>query len=636
MVHNNARNSTTRYSLNQLLIGLEPDLIPEQSISGNNHLAEEQSRLLHKRQVMVAHALNKMANSLGTPETQWKVGQKVWLEAKNLPLPHGTIKLAPKCHGPFQIIQVILPVAYQLELPHQWNIHPVFHASLLTPYVETDSHGPNYSRPPPDLISGEAEYEVEQIRSHRRHGRRKQLQYLLKWKGYPESDNTWEPADQVHAPDLVKAYHRRHQLEHIKATTPAQLSSTHSSPFWSRSSPPYYARTPTAHTNSRSSNPAGAPTSLINTAWNTASSATSGTAQLTTNTRFWPPPGALTPPPANASFFPHTILTCSPCPITPSIFPMNPHLGLPRLPPSSSINPNQQLKLLATQAAKLSLRPSPLSQPSTFLPMTSPSSAPGTSPGVSLPPSSIGIPSTALKPTLSLATMRSSKRKLRCLKPRSPTTPTTPRAPTDSSPTQAKSRPPSLSARAMRAPRSGFVSETTDRWSYSPGRTIMRYRMLQNSTPTRPTTSTDQSRPCPPGSSSSSTAPHRPSTPSAPPLPSSITGETSLRSSDTDTSTTPSESSTPSSIKYVPNSSWQKSASRPAAIVSRPPASPTRSDTSRDGPTLASNSGTSRSPATVPDSIHSASASTRESQTRGRGGVTALGPEEYSVVLLHL
>src|SRR5579863_10670853 len=59
----------------------------------------------------------------------------------------------------------------------------------------------NYSRPPPDLILGEAEYEVEQIRSHRRHGRRKQLQYLLKWKGYPESDNTWEPADQVHAPD---------------------------------------------------------------------------------------------------------------------------------------------------------------------------------------------------------------------------------------------------------------------------------------------------------------------------------------------------------------------------------------------------------------------------------------------------
>src|SRR5579863_9047689 len=69
IVHNNAKNSTTHYSPNQLLISLEPDLIPEQSSSGNNHLAEEQSRLLHECRVMAAHALNEMANSLGTPET---------------------------------------------------------------------------------------------------------------------------------------------------------------------------------------------------------------------------------------------------------------------------------------------------------------------------------------------------------------------------------------------------------------------------------------------------------------------------------------------------------------------------------------------------------------------------------------
>ena len=29
VIHNNARNATTGYSLNQLLIGLEPNLIPE-------------------------------------------------------------------------------------------------------------------------------------------------------------------------------------------------------------------------------------------------------------------------------------------------------------------------------------------------------------------------------------------------------------------------------------------------------------------------------------------------------------------------------------------------------------------------------------------------------------------------------
>src|SRR5579863_5339941 len=234
-----------------------------------------------------------------------------------------------------------------------------------------------------------------------------------------------------------------------------------------------------------------------------------------------------------------------------------------------------------------------------FSPRTSPPNKPEILREGSLPPSNIGIPSTALKPTLSLVQMRSSKRKSQRLKPRSPTTTRTPSALTVSSLTPARSLPPYPSARVTHAQQNGFVSETTDRWSYSPGRTIMRYRILQSSMPTPPTISTDQSRPCPPGSSSSSTALHRPSTPSAPPLPSSTTGETSLRSSDTDTSTTPSASSTQSSIKYVPNSSWQKSASRPAAIVSRPPASPTRSDTSRDEHTPAFSSGVSLSPATV-------------------------------------
>jgi hypothetical protein len=83
----------------------------------------------------------------------------------------------------------------------------VFHTSLLMPYIETPSHGPNFIRPPPDLIDGEEEYEVEQICAHRRWGCGKTLQYLIKWKGYPESNNTWENADQIHAPTLIKLYH---------------------------------------------------------------------------------------------------------------------------------------------------------------------------------------------------------------------------------------------------------------------------------------------------------------------------------------------------------------------------------------------------------------------------------------------
>ena len=42
------------------------------------------------------------------------------------------------------------------------------------------------------------------------------LQYLIKWKGSPESDNTWEPANLVLAPDLLKQYHKDWPLSGIK------------------------------------------------------------------------------------------------------------------------------------------------------------------------------------------------------------------------------------------------------------------------------------------------------------------------------------------------------------------------------------------------------------------------------------
>src|SRR5260221_11152646 len=91
-------------------------------------------------------------------------GSKVWLEGTNLKLPSNvTPKLSPRRYGPFEVVSIISPVAYQLELPSTWKIHDVFHASLLTPYRETEQHGPNFLQPPPDIIEGEPECEIEKI-----------------------------------------------------------------------------------------------------------------------------------------------------------------------------------------------------------------------------------------------------------------------------------------------------------------------------------------------------------------------------------------------------------------------------------------------------------------------------------------
>ena len=169
-----------------------------------------------ERRAQAVDAINQTVGKGQVIPSQFKCGDQVWLEATNLKFPHQKTKLLPKRYGPFTITKEISPVAYQIRLPPSWNIHNVFHASLLSPYHETTTHGPNFSQPPPDLIKGEEEYKVERIVSHRHHGWSRALQYLIKWKGYPKSDNTWEPHDQIHAPELLKAYHRQSPLQEIK------------------------------------------------------------------------------------------------------------------------------------------------------------------------------------------------------------------------------------------------------------------------------------------------------------------------------------------------------------------------------------------------------------------------------------
>ena len=120
---------------------------------------------------------------------KFHVGDQVWLERHHLCTNQPTTKLVLRRHGPFKRTHVMSPVNYCLELPTQWNTHPVFHIDLLTPYCETLTHGLNYQHPPSDLVDGEEEYKVKKILDLQRFGRRCKLQYLVKWKGYPDLEN---------------------------------------------------------------------------------------------------------------------------------------------------------------------------------------------------------------------------------------------------------------------------------------------------------------------------------------------------------------------------------------------------------------------------------------------------------------
>ena len=145
-VHNNQKNSTTSLSPNQILLGMEPILHLSEYHITNNEAMENRVKRMEEAQEQATRAINKKATIM--PPAQYKPRDQVWLEVTHLKLLHQGSKLNPKCYGPFKVLKEISPVAFKLDLPILWTIHPVFHTSLLTPYIKTPAHGPNYSCPP--------------------------------------------------------------------------------------------------------------------------------------------------------------------------------------------------------------------------------------------------------------------------------------------------------------------------------------------------------------------------------------------------------------------------------------------------------------------------------------------------------
>jgi hypothetical protein len=194
------------------MMGYEPRNIPQAFPDSNLPTTEAQVNSLHKirEEALACHSLAQQRMSDQTHEQKyrpWKVGDKVWLSANHL-LTQLTKKLTPKHYGPFKVIEVLSHITFKLQLPTAWKVHPVFHASELVSYLETEVHGPNYTKPPPDLIDGEEHYKVEAIIQHK--GTRPCQRYLVTWVGYPDSEQTWLPESELKlAAELLAEYKKK-------------------------------------------------------------------------------------------------------------------------------------------------------------------------------------------------------------------------------------------------------------------------------------------------------------------------------------------------------------------------------------------------------------------------------------------
>jgi len=121
------------------------------------------------------------------PNPNLQSGDMVWLLPRNLRTTRPCRKPNYKTIGPFKMLAKIEESAYKHDLPPSMRIHNTFYISLLELYHNDKLPSQRTQPPPPIIIEGEPEYELEEIIDLQLHYGK--LQYQAKWTGYPPEND---------------------------------------------------------------------------------------------------------------------------------------------------------------------------------------------------------------------------------------------------------------------------------------------------------------------------------------------------------------------------------------------------------------------------------------------------------------
>ena len=202
--------------------------IPNQHISLERYVEHQQQVLVQVREALLEakFIMELHSNKHRRNPPDIKEGDKVYLSTKNIGHTHVTQtveKLRKRFLGPYVVKAKRSEYTFELVLPKSMSrLHPVFHISLLWKSVPTpeeianrflddqidqpqaeQAKEPNNTPPttgiqapttttvPLQDADGNPLFEIERILERKKSGN--SFQYLIKWQGYPDEDNSWEP-----------------------------------------------------------------------------------------------------------------------------------------------------------------------------------------------------------------------------------------------------------------------------------------------------------------------------------------------------------------------------------------------------------------------------------------------------------
>jgi hypothetical protein len=215
--YNNTIHATTKVTPFFANLGYHPKFtVTVPRVSKNNTPLVDRVKSFHdlyaEMKENIKKALERHAQYFDAkvmPQPDFQVGDKVWLDARNLRTSRPAQKLDYKRVGPYPIVEKVGTRSYRLDLPKTMKIHPVFHVELLERLRTDPIPGRTPVPLPPVIVDGEEQFLVESIIDSKI--LRDKLHYLVHWKNYSVSARTWEPATNVmNASKLVAQFHRSH------------------------------------------------------------------------------------------------------------------------------------------------------------------------------------------------------------------------------------------------------------------------------------------------------------------------------------------------------------------------------------------------------------------------------------------